>query len=671
MAGYIGSKAVILSTTGADISGNVVLSGTVDGRDVSVDGTKLDGIDTAAKDDQTAAEILTAVKTVDGAASGLDADLLDGQHGAYYTAYADTAVTNLVDNSPAALNTLNELAAALGDDASFSTTVTNSIAAKLPLAGGAMTGDLTVSGKVGINNSSPASKIDVLNGSANSQVASFSGADNGRGLKILTASTTRDDDTVVLKASDAFGEISFVSDNTEVMRINKDNNVLVGTTSAFGSSGITLGSNVVYAAGSSQNVANFQRYGSDGELIRLGKAGTTVGSISTQGGDLNIGTGACGIAFVDGVPAIYPWTTTGNTTRDAAIDLGDSGGRFKDLYLSGTATAGGITFPEGNVLNTITAPNTGMNFIVNSGSANVSRNFIFSSSTSGGSVTEKMRITSSGNVGIGTDAPTRALYVRKGTGAIHAANNYDVAVFQSNDAPGIRLVETGVASVAGIGHDNGNMNVAASGYLRFSTGLASNAEMYNGGTERMRITAAGGIQLGVASAIASGDAVQLNMANGSSGFFQRFMWANTTVGSINVNGSGVLYQTSSDYRLKTDVQPMVGASARIQALNPVNFEWIADGTRTDGFLAHEAKAVVPECVSGIKDAMMDQEYEVTPAVIDENGTETTAAVMGTRSVPDYQGIDQSKIVPLLTAALREALTKIDDMETRLAALEDV
>ena len=69
--------------------------------------------------------------------------------------------------------------------------------------------------------------------------------------------------------------------------------------------------------------------------------------------------------------------------------------------------------------------------------------------------------------------------------------------------------------------------------------------------------------------------------------------------------------------------------------------------------------------------MMDQEYEVTPAVIDENGTTTTEAVMGTRSVPDYQGIDQSKIVPLLTAALQEALTKIDDMETRLAALEDV
>ena len=114
---------------------------------------------------------------------------------------------------------------------------------------------------------------------------------------------------------------------------------------------------------------------------------------------------------------------------------------------------------------------------------------------------------------------------------------------------------------------------------------------------------------------------------------------------------------------------MTGASARVQALNPVNFEWIASGDRVDGFLAHEAQAVVPECATGTKDAMMDEEYEVTPAVLDDDGNETTAAVMGTRSVPDYQGIDQSKLVPLLTAALQEALTKIEAMETRLTALE--
>jgi len=147
------------------------------------------------------------------------------------------------------------------------------------------------------------------------------------------------------------------------------------------------------------------------------------------------------------------------------------------------------------------------------------------------------------------------------------------------------------------------------------------------------------------------------------------------VGTVTTSGTSTSYNTSSDYRLKTDVQPMTGASDRVQALNPVNFEWIADGTRVDGFLAHEAATVVPEAITGDKDAMKDEEYEVTPAVeatFDEEGnvlTEAVDAVMGTRNVPDYQGIDQSKIVPLLTAALQEALTKIDSLETRLTALE--
>ena len=114
---------------------------------------------------------------------------------------------------------------------------------------------------------------------------------------------------------------------------------------------------------------------------------------------------------------------------------------------------------------------------------------------------------------------------------------------------------------------------------------------------------------------------------------------------------------------------MTGASDRVMALKPCNFAWKADGSRVDGFLAHEAQEVVPESVTGVKDAMREEEYEVTPAILDEDGNVVTEAVMGTRQVPDYQGIDQSKLVPLLTAALQEALTKIDALETRIATLE--
>ena len=82
--------------------------------------------------------------------ANFNADQLDGQHGSYYTGYTDSAVSALVDSSPAALNTLNELAAALGDDVNFSTTVTNSIATKAALAGATFTGEITANGGIAL-----------------------------------------------------------------------------------------------------------------------------------------------------------------------------------------------------------------------------------------------------------------------------------------------------------------------------------------------------------------------------------------------------------------------------------------------------------------------------------------------------------------------------------------
>lgn len=138
------ANTVVVSDTEITVTDVAV----VDLATTSADGlmSKEDKVKLDSLENQTAAAILTKVKTVDGASSGLDADLLDGQEGSYYTNYADTAVNNLVDSAPDALNTLNELAAALNDDANFSATVTTSLAEKLPLSGGQMTGNITMSG---------------------------------------------------------------------------------------------------------------------------------------------------------------------------------------------------------------------------------------------------------------------------------------------------------------------------------------------------------------------------------------------------------------------------------------------------------------------------------------------------------------------------------------------
>ncbi len=121
---------------------------------------------------------------------------------------------------------------------------------------------------------------------------------------------------------------------------------------------------------------------------------------------------------------------------------------------------------------------------------------------------------------------------------------------------------------------------------------------------------------------------------------------NTERGYIAVNQYSVTYSTSSDYRLKENVEPISNGIERLKELNPCRFNFIGDNYTVDGFLAHETAEVVPESVTGEKDA------------INENNE------------PIYQGIDQSKIVPLLTAALKEAIEKIEQLETRIQTLEN-
>jgi len=155
-----------------------------------------------------------------------------------------------------------------------------------------------------------------------------------------------------------------------------------------------------------------------------------------------------------------------------------------------------------------------------------------------------------------------------------------------------------------------------------------------------------------------------------------FRNTNGSVGTIKTSSSSTSYNTSSDYRLKENVVTDWDATTRLKQLKPSRFNFKADKDTTfDGFLAHEAQEVVPEAVSGTKDGMITEEYEITPAVeatYDDEGNELTPpvkAVMGEREVPDYQGIDQSKLVPLLTKALQEAVAKIETLEAKVTALE--
>jgi len=169
---------------------------------------------------------------------------------------------------------------------------------------------------------------------------------------------------------------------------------------------------------------------------------------------------------------------------------------------------------------------------------------------------------------------------------------------------------------------------------------------------------------------ADGPVLLLEHPNTASQVIASFVNGNGGVGTISTSGTSTAYNTSSDYRLKENVVPMTGSIDRLKDLKPSRFNFKADAdTTVDGFLAHEAGEVVPECATGTKDAMKDEEYEVTPAVMDGE-TVVTEAVMGTRSVPDYQGIDQSKLSPLTISALQEAITLIEQLTARVTELEN-
>jgi DNA-binding protein YbaB len=174
--------------------------------------------------------------------------------------------------------------------------------------------------------------------------------------------------------------------------------------------------------------------------------------------------------------------------------------------------------------------------------------------------------------------------------------------------------------------------------------------------------------------------------------FMAFRRSGTEIGSISRNSTNdaVQYTTSSDYRLKDGIVDKTDGITKLKQLKPRKFYWKsnADKTLVDGFIAHEVSSIVPEAISGTKDATETLQKVVVSASGDvvrtnieqadwthgktEEGGKIYASNTtweATKEIIQPQGIDQSKLVPLLTAALKEAITKIEALEARVTTLE--
>ena len=254
---------------------------------------------------------------------------------------------------------------------------------------------------------------------------------------------------------------------------------------------------------------------------------------------------------------------------------------------------------------------------------------------------EKARVHSNGNFGIGRTDPDQKLVVRGSGTTILKVENSDDGTAQltlgNTGSSNLAIQQVGGATIFQQGGSE-SMRLDSNGNLLIAQNTSTSPAQ--SGVAGISLTNFGRAEIFAGSNVG----IVLNRTN--SGDIQQFRRNTLVKGEIHVNASRTAYQTTSDYRLKENITTLSNAIIRLKTLKPSRFNFKEDpNTTIDGFIAHELQTVIPEAVSGTKDG------------VDSEGK------------PKYQGVDTSFVVPLLTAALQEAVAKIEVLESKVAALE--
>jgi hypothetical protein len=529
------------------------------------------------------------------------------------------------------------------------------------------------SGNVGIGTTSPSDHLTVshsantaagisITNTNNSQASAMAqlliaGGDNSKGrLKIETNGAFHTID------EDSNGNLILEDNGTERMRIDSSGRLLLGTTTegatnadeftlaTSGHTGITIRSGTTHqsaiymsdATSGDGEYAGYVLYDHNVDALRFG-ANTSDRMRIDSSGRLLLGASTSAIVGGGGASLYQIETTSQNAISCVSHrGTGNASGSIFILGKSRGTSAGAVTSvginDELGSLRFAGADDTDLQSRGGEiscevdgtpGSNDMPGRLLFKTTADGSAApTERMRIDSSGNVGIGTTSPSSLLTLN------HATN------------PSIRFEDSGT-KVVQINAEGSSTNFGSfeGKALVFATSTGSAF------SERMRIDTAGHVLVNCTSLPSNTTqgagferkSSQTTLfisagATSSATNLAEFFNTNGQVGRIVVTGSATSYHTSSDYRLKENATAISDGITRLKTLKPYRFNFKADAdTTVDGFFAHEVTAV-PEAISGTKDE------------VDSDNN------------PVYQGIDQSKLVPLLVAAVQELITKVETLE---------
>jgi len=436
------------------------------------------------------------------------------------------------------------------------------------------------------------------------------------------------------QGGDISGEtIAFKMSGSEKMRIDSSGKVGIGTTSP----------NRVFEINNSQPCIRLTN-GTNG--FDIGTGGFVDGSNSL-------------IFFDEGVGERMRIDSSGNvginaTSLSDKFTIGDGDLKF---FNSDEANNHRTTFIEfQNSSNRITSES---NFGSGSSSA-YAAGYKFTTKNFNGSAFETLTpfvIQANGNVGIGTTSPDALLHLESnGVSVIRLTDNDTTA--EDNQIIGKIEFETRDSNASGVATEIASVmtdTTAGATALTFKSGTPSTI------SERMRIDPIGRLLHGCTSATGGTSEGNITVefpGNSRNGIKLRdtnntgtvnhvvLVSGSTDIGQIIGTTSSVSYSSASDYRLKENVVAISDGISRLKLLKPSKFNFkVTPDETVDGFLAHEVMSVVPQAVSGTKDA------------VDSDGK------------PIHQSMDSAKLVPLLTAALQEEISKRETLETRVAALE--